>query len=298
MRESRVPTLVSLCQRVAAVHVDCISSLGDELSFHLVKPILERCSVDQLLRLEQASPHLQRDTPEIWRKLCFSTYPTAGERYERGEMPEPESWRDQYYALVEEEARRIEEVGNKLRRQRQEADERKKEQEVKFTTQVPAGKRKWGVAAPPKTLFQQAKSNATRLQKNMYSKPMLPPMPSAGKAYRVLPANNTALLPASSNAGSSSRVTVTTVIHKVPASSPTPSTPAANKPTLQSRPSAPPIFTKPTTNPSSADEPPLKRLRPNPDSQSLPPMRKPAAKRNPAASLFIPRNRAYSQRVQ
>lgn len=71
--EDRVPTLVQYCQRVAAVHVDgpslrislpsrtdrdipAISSLGEDFRYDLVKPILERCNVDQLLRLEQASP--------------------------------------------------------------------------------------------------------------------------------------------------------------------------------------------------------------------------------------------------
>ncbi|KAF7338071.1 hypothetical protein MVEN_02031600 [Mycena venus] len=140
--DDRVPTLVQYCQRVAAVHVDAISSVGDELRYDLVKPILERCTVDQLLRLEQASPYLKKDTPEIWKALCFRTYPTATEGYHRGEILEPESWRDQYFVLVEEEARRIEEVGLKIRRQRQEAEERKKEQEIKITTQLPHGKRR------------------------------------------------------------------------------------------------------------------------------------------------------------
>lgn len=76
--DDRVPTLVQYCQRVAAVHVDgrwfglsalcirtqrhtAISSLGDELRYDLVKPILERCTVDQLLRLEQASEVCNHD---------------------------------------------------------------------------------------------------------------------------------------------------------------------------------------------------------------------------------------------
>ncbi|KAJ7074313.1 RNA polymerase II transcription factor SIII subunit A-domain-containing protein [Mycena amicta] len=227
MLEGRVPTLVQLCQRVAAVHVDYISGLGDELSYDLVKPILERCTVDQLLRLEQASPHLERDTPEIWKQLCFRTYPTAVERYNRGQLPEPVSWREQYFSLVKEEARRIEEAGNKLRRQRQEADDRRKEQEVKFTAQVPQGKRRCrahfpafellishpgGVAAPPKTLFQKTKSDASRL-KNIYSKPLLPPMPASGKSYRVLAPDDSVLFPSPS---ASSRVAVTTVIPQSP----------------------------------------------------------------------------------
>ena len=33
-----------------------ITSLGDDLTYELVKPILERCSAEQLLRLEDGSP--------------------------------------------------------------------------------------------------------------------------------------------------------------------------------------------------------------------------------------------------
>jgi elongin-A len=98
----RIPTLVTLCQRgeddrlhrktdrlhpltVASTHVDCmcrrsriipgsnsciaITGLGDDLTYPLVKPILERCSAEQLLRLEHASPVCQLnayvDHPQI-----------------------------------------------------------------------------------------------------------------------------------------------------------------------------------------------------------------------------------------
>lgn len=33
-----------------------ITSLGDDLTYHLVKPILEKCSIEQLQRLEESSP--------------------------------------------------------------------------------------------------------------------------------------------------------------------------------------------------------------------------------------------------
>ncbi|KAF7295396.1 hypothetical protein MIND_01079200 [Mycena indigotica] len=302
MHERRIPTLVSLCQRVAAVHVDCISSLGDELRYDLVKPILERCTVDQLLRLEQASPHLERDTPGIWKQLCFKSYPAAADRYNSGELPEPDSWRDKYFALVEEEERRIEEIGNKLRRQRQEADERRKEQEIKYTTQVPTAKRKWGVAAPPKTLFQKTRSEASRLQKNIYRKPMLPSMPNGGKSYRVLPPNNSALLPTSQTSGSSSRVTVTTVVHKVPTSTAKPisksiasgSNSSAISGLHNTAPSTSTLKPPPSISPEKRDEPPRKKQRPNPTEASGPSPRK---QRDPGASLFMPKHRAYSQRV-
>ncbi|KAJ7685443.1 RNA polymerase II transcription factor SIII subunit A-domain-containing protein [Mycena polygramma] len=352
--DDRVPTLVQYCQRVAAVHVDAISSLGDELRYDLVRPILERCTVDQLLRLEQSSPYLEKDTPEIWKALCFRTYPPAAERYHRGEIQEPASWKDQYFVLVEEEARRIEEVGLKIRRQRQEAEDRKKEQEIKITTQLPPPKRRWGAPVQPKTLFQKTKSEASRLQKNMYAKPMFPPMPS-GKNYRVLPPDNSAVLPLSQSGAASSRVTVTTVIHRVllpgssalsaarPSKAPvtesslkSPSSVApltASSSTLSSSVSAPSPSrrngstylasspSKPTPSSSSvlslpsissatvstlqgSPQPPLKKRRQtSPEfsptkSESRPPRPSISVKRDPMASLFLPKNRAYSQRIK
>ncbi|KAJ7219542.1 RNA polymerase II transcription factor SIII subunit A-domain-containing protein [Mycena pura] len=317
--EDRVPTLVQYCQRVAAVNVDAISSLGDGFRYDLVKPILERCTVEQLLRLEQASPYLQKDTPEIWRELCFRTYPMAAERYRRGQMPEPASWRDQYFVLVEEETRRIEEVGNKIRRQRQEADERKKEQEIKITMQMPPAKRRWGAPTPPKSLFQKTRSEASRLQKNMYTKPMIPPMPS-GKSYPVLSSANSALLPVSPSGKASSRVTVTTVKHRVSGSSPASASKTSGLNTDSLSPVAPSSLTqkdnsvsltstsKLSHSPSSASlssastptsdktaESPLKKPRRiTPDfSPGVPP-----SKRDPMASLFLPKHRAHSQRVK
>ncbi|KAJ6525715.1 RNA polymerase II transcription factor SIII subunit A-domain-containing protein [Mycena capillaripes] len=344
--EDRVPTLVQYCQRVAAIHVDAISSLGDELRYDLVKPILERCTVDQLLRLEQASPYLKKETPEIWKALCFRTYPTAAERYDRGEIQEPASWKDQYFILVEEEARRIEEVGLKIRRQRQEAEERKKEQEIKITTQVPPGKRRWGVPVQPKTLFQRTKSEASRLHKNMYAKPMFPPMPS-GKNYRVLPPDKSVLLPPSQ---SPSRVTVTTVMHRVSApgsviasansskapvnhlsqksqfsvpllaASPSSSslsvsmsslsqrnssvslTPSSSKSTPSLSPLTSPSLATISTLQSPSQPPQKKRRQTTPEfsptkSESRTPRPSISTKRDPMASLFLPKHRAYSQRI-
>jgi elongin-A len=44
----------------------------------------------------QAYSH-QNQTTEIWKALCFRTYPTAAERYHHGETQEPESWKNQYF---------------------------------------------------------------------------------------------------------------------------------------------------------------------------------------------------------
>ncbi|KAJ7172203.1 RNA polymerase II transcription factor SIII subunit A-domain-containing protein [Mycena filopes] len=321
--DNRVPTLVQYCQRVAAVHVDAISSLGDELRYDLVQPILERCTVDQLMRFEELSPYLQKETPEIWKKLCFQTYPLAAERYNRGDLEEPASWKDHYFILVQEEAERIEQAGQKIRRQRQEAEDRKKEQEIKLTTQLPPGKRRWGVPAPPKTLFQKTRSEASRIQKSIFATPMLPPMPSSGKNFRVL-ARKPDLLPPPPSGVASTRVTVTTVVHRVPvkpsshnffpsiapssaSSLPSPSRRNGSGSTTASKPPPPSSsvsslasLPSATMSTQSSPQPPLKKARmadyPSGPSESRPP-RSPI-KRDPMASLFLPKHRAHSQRTK
>jgi hypothetical protein len=72
-----------------------IYSLGNDLTYELVKPILDRCTVEQLLRFEKLSPasialtlspsfvltpplqqHLRNNTPreDIFPIICCNTY--------------------------------------------------------------------------------------------------------------------------------------------------------------------------------------------------------------------------------
>ncbi|TFK42350.1 RNA polymerase II transcription factor SIII subunit A-domain-containing protein [Crucibulum laeve] len=310
----RVPTLVQLCQRVAGVNVDCINSLGDELRYDLVKPILERCSTDQLLRLEHASPHLQKDTPEIWRDLCFRKYPSEVERHAVEAVQEPESWKDHYFMLKEAEAKRIEEVGSRLRSQRMEAEERKKEREVKLTDRVPEPKRQrsggWGGNLQPKTLFQKTRTEASKLQKTIYNSRIIPPMPGA-RNYRVLPERPSAALPPVPS-NQTSRVTVNTVVHRRPllVSTPSPTTLSS-----LSRPTPPPLSTSssshslspPMTSPIASRPPSTisfqskSPLLPSSASSTVlhesRPFKSPKPmKKDPMSSLFVPKHRAHSQR--
>ncbi|KAJ6630538.1 RNA polymerase II transcription factor SIII subunit A-domain-containing protein [Mycena sp. CBHHK59/15] len=285
--DDRVPTLVQYCQRGMYFFCVSISSLGDGLRYDLVKPILERCTVDQLLRLEHASPVCTVEFREIWKDLCFRTYPTAAERYHLGHIQEPESWRDQYFVLVEEEARRLEEVGSRIRGQRLEAEERKREREVKLTDRIPPPKRSrgWGIPAQPKTLFQKTRSEASRLQKNMYAKPTFLPMPST-KNYRVLPPDDSLLLPASQSSVASSRVTVTTVVHRVSVSGSATVSASSSPSTLHAT----------ALSPRKKDRPAGPEFSPI-ASESRPPKLPIPMKRDPMAALFLPKHRAYSQRI-
>ena len=110
-----------------------ITCLGDDVRYDVVKPVLECCSADTLLRLEQSSPvrssrfittppshppcSILNKTPQarphsapgsppfasnltssdLWERLCFKSYPLLAEQLARSVDEQPESWRDQYF---------------------------------------------------------------------------------------------------------------------------------------------------------------------------------------------------------
>ncbi|PPR00006.1 hypothetical protein CVT26_009287 [Gymnopilus dilepis] len=286
----RVPTLVQFCQRGAPstlqeVHSAAIYSLGDDLTYPLVKPILERCTPEQLIRFEQLSPHLRKDTPEIWKDMCFRKYRLmALERYsEEVEPLEPDSWKSRLFALRDAEARRIEEVGSKLRIQRMEADERKKEKEIKFTDRVP-----------------KIRSEASKAQR-AYTTRVLPPMPTS-KNFRILPPSRSEILPSISP--SSSRVTVNTVIVQRPSASRslTSSSSTTSHGTLPSKKVSLPPAVPPSTDPPNKTDTSTKAIDSFSGSLSVAEphrvvQRMPSTpKKDPMASLFVPKRKVPPQR--
>ncbi|KAF9469274.1 RNA polymerase II transcription factor SIII subunit A-domain-containing protein [Collybia nuda] len=315
----QLPTLVQLCQRIAGTHVDYITSLGDDLTYSLVKPILERCSPEHLLKLEQTSPHLQKDTPEIWKALCFQKYRLAMERHLKQQVDEPESWKDHYFFLGEEEAKRLEEAGTKLRNQRLEAEERKREREVKITDRLPPPKRQrtgWNTNPQPKSLFDKTKTKTSQLQKNMYQARIIPPMPNNTRAFRILSKPPGTLMPLLPPSDDTSRVTVSTVIHRRPVMASTASSPPTSsiaRPTSalsppRNRSSVPVTSKQPnltsgsgplnyTEAPLSNNHSPTRGLAlPSTPSDSRPLKPPTPGKRDPMAALFVPKRRTQQQR--
>ncbi|KAH9833012.1 RNA polymerase II transcription factor SIII subunit A-domain-containing protein [Rhodofomes roseus] len=296
----RIPTLVQLCQRVASNHVDSIYTVSG-MRYDLVEPILENCSAETLLRLEHTSPDIEPETGELWKGLCLRTSMRAAQKSDTYQGPEPESWRDQYFALQEMEAQRFEELKSRLRTIRREADDRKKETQIKLTDRLPPAKRgrPWGAAYQPKTLLQRTRSEAVRMQQGIYGTPMIPmkakssraapsvpmvkrPMGSSSSAIQSTPSGSSA--PPSRRTGS--RVTVTTVaVRHTPASG---SPPAMRDTTLPSTPAS--AFemrcSPPSMSPPAACHSPLPR---SVIAKTTP------AKKDPTASIFMPKHRASSQ---
>ncbi|KAG5654116.1 hypothetical protein H0H81_007168 [Sphagnurus paluster] len=234
----------------------------------------------------------------MWKTLCYSAYPLAIEKY----STEPESWKDLFFLVREAETKRLEEASNKLRNQRLEAEERKREREVKLTDRVPPPKRQktfgWGPEPTSKTLFQKTRTEASRLQKNMYHARIIPPMPQNGRKFTILakgPSTTVDFLPPPS--GSTSRVTVNSVVHRHPlansSSRPTSSisSPASGVASSSSAPVKAHSMT--ATSTTSTVRSNKQSIRANASSPERPLKH---SKKDPMASLFVPKHRAYSQR--
>lgn len=229
--------------------------------------------------------------------------------------------------LKHEEESRFERLGSKLKAQRLEAEERKKEREVKLTDRVPPPKRPrsggcksrlseistdincfiflirtlGGAPAQPKTLLQKTLSEASKIQKAMYNSRSIPPMVN-GRSYRVLGKGTSPIIPESKSVVSN-RVCVNTVhkrlvcgpsgTSKIPASVSQP--PSNRNPTPLSQASlepAPPHATLKTTvqKPSALGASSNAPLDGRPMRTMIP------VKKDPMATLFVPKHRAHSQR--
>ncbi|EPT04083.1 hypothetical protein FOMPIDRAFT_1115173 [Fomitopsis schrenkii] len=297
----RIPTLVQLCQRVASNHVDSIFTVSG-MCYDLVKPILENCSAETLLRLEQTNPVLSwlMAVAEIWKGLCLRTSMKAAELCTSDQGPEPESWRDQYFALQEMEAQRFEELKSRLRTIRQEADDRKKGSQIKLTDRLPPVKRArpWGAPVQPKTLIQRTRHEAARMQQGIYGTPMLAMKAKTPRsASSVPPAKrppSTSTTPSTpsgssgpSNNRSGSRVTVTAVPVRRTAVSVSPPAVQDDHPP----PASMSAFDTAQCSPPSTSPPPVSH---SPPPRSLP-TRVVPAKKDPMPSIFMPKHRAHSQ---
>ena len=232
------------------------------------------------------------------------------------------------------EQQRLEAVGNKLRSQREQMEQRRKESQVKFTEKLPPVKRSRGcesdsvvllidlssqrdigVQTQRKTLFQKTRSDAVKMQKGIYGARI--PVPPVKTTCIVKPP----IMKMSSGPGSSTstaiptrvsgtRVTVNTIPQKPLTLS---KTSAAAQTVLQSPPK-PVSVTKHTSILPTAGHAAVKypfTITPSTQSAThkpeVPPKAPPTvavqpvmfksapAKKDPIANIFMPKHRSYSQ---
>ncbi|MBV95655.1 Transcription elongation factor B polypeptide 3, partial [Eschrichtius robustus] len=95
----KMMTLHEQCIRVLKNNIDSIFEVGG-VPYSVLEPVLERCTPDQLYRIEEYNHVLIEDTDQLWKVHCHRDF--------KDERPEEyESWREMYLRLQDAREQRL-----------------------------------------------------------------------------------------------------------------------------------------------------------------------------------------------
>ncbi|KAM4694318.1 elongin-A-like [Discoglossus pictus] len=92
-------TLYEQCIRVLQNNVDAIQEVGG-VPFNILEPVLERCTPEQLSRIEECNPAFIEDSDHLWKKHCDKDF-----KHHR--LLEYESWREMYLRVFSEREEKL-----------------------------------------------------------------------------------------------------------------------------------------------------------------------------------------------
>ncbi|XP_059206194.1 elongin-A isoform X2 [Centropristis striata] len=95
----RMMTLYEQCIRVLQNNIDSIAEVGG-VPFDILEPVLERCTPEQLYRIEQSNQWFTEESDELWMRHCQRDF-------KRESPQEYESWREMYLRLHDEREERL-----------------------------------------------------------------------------------------------------------------------------------------------------------------------------------------------
>ncbi|NWU95307.1 ELOA1 protein, partial [Upupa epops] len=97
-----LPKMMSLyqqCIRVLSNNIDSIYEVGG-VPFSVLEPVLEKCTPEQLYRIEECNHVLIEDTDQLWHNHCLRDF--------KNDKPEEfESWREMYLRLHDAREQRL-----------------------------------------------------------------------------------------------------------------------------------------------------------------------------------------------
>ncbi|XP_017268261.1 elongin A, like isoform X2 [Kryptolebias marmoratus] len=97
-----LPAMMSLyqqCIRTLQNNIDLLYETGG-VPFELLEPVLERCTPEQLLRIEEYNPIYMGLTDHLWGKHCQRDFKEC-------KLQEYESWKEMYIRVSEERERKL-----------------------------------------------------------------------------------------------------------------------------------------------------------------------------------------------
>ncbi|KAL1764853.1 transcription elongation factor B polypeptide 3 [Sigmodon hispidus] len=100
-------TLHQQCIRVLKNNIDSIFEVGG-VPYSVLEPVLERCTPDQLYRIEECNHVLIEETDQLWKVHCHRDF--------KEERPEEyESWQEMYLRLQDAREQRLRLLTNNIR---------------------------------------------------------------------------------------------------------------------------------------------------------------------------------------
>uniref|UniRef100_UPI00398F6AB6 elongin A, like n=1 Tax=Pristiophorus japonicus TaxID=55135 RepID=UPI00398F6AB6 len=95
----KMMSLYEQCIRVLQNNIDSIHEVGG-VPFEIIEPVLERCTSEQLYRIEECNPIFIEETGHFWMKHCKKDFKSE-------EPHEYESWRVLYLRLYDEREQKL-----------------------------------------------------------------------------------------------------------------------------------------------------------------------------------------------
>ncbi|XP_058233251.1 elongin-A isoform X2 [Hemibagrus wyckioides] len=95
----KMMTLYEQCIRVLQNNIDSIDEVGG-VPYEILEPVLERCTPEQLYRIEQCNQSFTEESDELWMRHCQRDF-------KRESPQEYESWRELYLRLHDEREERL-----------------------------------------------------------------------------------------------------------------------------------------------------------------------------------------------
>lgn len=100
-----LPTMMTLyqqCIRALQNNIDSLYEIGG-VPFEILEPVFERCTPEQLLRIEECNPVYIGATDHLWERHCQKDFRNA-------QLEEYESWREMYLRMSEERERKLKQL--------------------------------------------------------------------------------------------------------------------------------------------------------------------------------------------
>ncbi|XP_054455636.1 elongin A, like [Anoplopoma fimbria] len=97
-----LPTMMSLhqqCIRTLQNNINLLYETGG-VPFEILEPVLERCTPEQLLHIEECNPIYIGETDHLWGRHCQRDF-------KHSKLQEYESWKEMYVRLSEERERKL-----------------------------------------------------------------------------------------------------------------------------------------------------------------------------------------------